>query len=432
MIKTKGLLKEIPGFIPDIPYIEVEHEDVEFSLDQYREPDVLTVDENNRIQPHQADPKNITSTFEAFIDGTYKIVKIGYLYGVPFYVSNIAGALLWRDSNGFLHDFGDIGSFLVILYPFEAVMDYLYENNHREDAQILEEKIDTFRKEYSAINDCELRRDTLSVISDKSSPIYVISDITYKGLDCKKREKEKIEYIDIDCNDVFNISRIKAKAQIRTRVLMSILEATYLRAYREKMGTDKWVLMDGTLNHSFKYSFSKTKESEKEKIFFENTVGFVKTIRRRIFTTKPEKLIQLLSFKEDQYIITLEEKNDSKEEELSELDEKIIGKWGFVYLRFRYPHQYIGISSLSKIFTPKGIIKAQYYIPNYFSNNEEIKRYALKKGKIIADMLSFEKYPYPSDRRRIWNEPLAIEETEKVAKSRTLSEEFLMHLGSVL
>ncbi len=33
-------------------------------------------------------------------------------------------------------------------------------------------------------------------------------------------------------------------------------------------------------------------------------------------------------------------------------------------------------------------------------------------------MACFEKYPLPSDRRRVWNETLAIEKAEKVAKAR--------------
>ena len=53
----------------------------------------------------------------------------------------------------------------------------------------------------------------------------------------------------------------------------------------------------------------------------------------------------------------------------------------------------------------------------------------LEKARKIANMISFERFPVPSDRRRIWNEAVAIEETEKVAKSRLHSMLFLQTAG---
>ncbi|MEO2069247.1 MAG: hypothetical protein ABGX27_07025, partial [Desulfurobacteriaceae bacterium] len=50
------------------------------------------------------------------------------------------------------------------------------------------------------------------------------------------------------------------------------------------------------------------------------------------------------------------------------------------------------------------------------SDEEYIKEYALKKGIKIANMIAHEKFPLPSDKKRLWNETLAIEEAEKDLK----------------
>ena len=130
------------------------------------------------------------------------------------------------------------------------------------------------------------------------------------------------------------------------------------------------------------------KEDINDRKYFKNTVGFVK-----LFSIK----------------------TDTGEDLLNELEEPLYEgsvKWGFVYLRFRVPRLLIGHEG--RILTNKGLIKLQFIIEDNDMSKEEI----IKKGELIANMACFEKYPLPSDRRRVWNEALAIEEAEKVAKAR--------------
>jgi len=433
-MRVKGILKNIRGFVPDIPYIEEEVEDVEFSMEADENESVVTKDTSGKLKILHANPLR-EDKFSAFIDGTYRIAKIGYFYGVPIYVSNITAALLTRDQNGYLHDFGPIRNLFVVLYPFESM--YQYAKLIKGDIKMAEEVLrfkELFKENYEAKEDYEIRRNTLNVLLEHESlNVWILGDISYLGLDRKNREEGNL---DIEPNEVFNISKISQKARARTRVLMGILEATYLRAYRERYGNDEWVLMDGTLNYAYKFSLDKKNESEKFEKYFKKTVGFVKTIRRRVFATDVTKFSQLLSMGEGEYIITLGIKNDTEELELRELGENIqIGraKWGFVYLRFRFPRHLLPGKEVFGIYTPKGIIKAQFYIPRSKAFDNEIAiNYALDTGMKIADMIFYERFPFPSDKRRLWNETLAIEETEKVAKSRLMSKEYLEHLGQVL
>jgi len=432
-MKVRGILQSIRGFVPDIPYIEEEKEDVEFSMEADENEKVITQSPNGEINILTANSKEVEEKFSAFIDGTYRTAKIGYLYGIPVYVSNISAALLIRDDNGYLKDFGHIKNLFVLLYPFESI--YQYANMIKEDQQMAEDILrfkEKFIEHYQAKEDCEIRRDTLRVLTQHDDPnMWIIGDISYLGLDCKKRENSEL---DIPPNEVFNLGKISKKVRARTRVLMGILEATYLRAYREEYWNNNWVLMDGTLNYAYKFSLDKKNESEKFEEYFIKTVGFVKTIRRRVFATDVKKFSKLLSMKEGEYIITLGIKNDTEELELKELGEDTqIGraKWGFIYMRFRFPKYLLSNEQASTVFTPKGIIKAQFYIPNTLEGNNIIE-HAFEKGITIANMLSYERFPFPSDKRRLWNETLAIEETEKVAKSRLMSKEYLEHLGKVL
>jgi len=433
-METKKLLSEIKGFVPDISYIEEDRDDYDFSMESDKNEELITLDEKeNTINTLKATP-DTEEKFSAFIDGTYITAKIGYLYGVPIYVSNITCALLIRDDDNYSKNFNEFHKNLfVLMYPFDSVSLYAKEyKNDKEMADAIRELKDRFCREYNAIMDFKVREDSLNELKKiNNTNIWICSDISYKGLQGDDESGYRGDW-DIEKNEIFNMGKISRKVRARTRVIMGILEATYLRAYREKYGNDKWVLMDGTLNYSYKYCLSEYRQGKKFNEYFDKTVGFVKTIRRKVFESEPEKLFKLFSMKEGEYIITMGIKNDTEEKVLEELNEREIGKkkWGFVYMRFRFP-PYLQNEKLSKsICTPKGIIKAQFVINE--TDEDYIKEYTLEKGMKIANMIAYEKFPLPSDKKRLWNETLAIEEAEKVAKSRLMSKHYLEHLGLIL
>ena len=401
--------QKIKSFIPDLHYIEEESiEGNEYTYDS--DPDERFLPDNTTITFEKANPDETNERFTAFLDGTHRLARMGYLAGIPVYIASIAGALLIRDEFGRLHDTGLLKNLVAIIYPFESVKDYHTEYGDKRVADDIEEFLNILKdiKSDRILFDYELRGDvTKELAKIDSTTVYIIADISYRGLiDKDNRERQ------IKPKDVYSIGSVYRKARARARVLMSILEAAYLKKYRDKYGFDSWVLVDGTLNYTLKFFFRPDRQHEAFQNYFKKTVGFVKTIRRKVFENDPNKLLQFFSIEEGQYAISVSYKNDTDEELISELDpEKQYEsmKWGFVYLRFRLPRHLL---SHGKPLTNKGIVKLQFVI-----DDDDVEA-IISKGRLIANMTYFERYPLPSDRKRVWNEPLAIEEAEKVAKSR--------------
>jgi len=89
-------------------------------------------------------------------------------------------------------------------------------------------------------------------------------------------------------------------------------------------------------------------------------------------------------------------------------------------LRLRDPRLIYG----KDVETIAGIVKVQYD-PSLWGGDFD-------KAAEIAAMIHKETWPIPKDRKRAWNEIAPIEEAEKVAKSRLLTEEHLSGIVSYL
>jgi len=401
--------QKIKSFVPDLQYIE--EEPIEGSEYTYEsDPDEKFLPDNLTITFKKANSSETDERFTAFLDGTYRLARMGYLAGVPVYIASIAGALLERDKSGKLHDTGLLKNLIAVIYPFESAKNYHDKYGNKKVADDIKEFLNVLRdiKSDCILYDHELKNDVTEKLAKIDSPtVYIVSDTSYRGLINKNTRVQQI-----DPKDVYSLGIVYRKARARARVLMSILEAAYLKKYRDKNGFDNWVLVDGTLNYTLKFFFKPTRQHEAFQNYFKKTVGFIKTIRRKFFENNPNKLLKFFSMKEEQYTISIAYKTDTEEEIISEFDPEkrdVSTKWGFVYLRFRLPNY---LQSQDNILTNKGIVKLQFVI-----DNDDLDA-IISKGRLIANMACFERYPLPSDRKRIWNEPLAIEEAEKVAKSR--------------
>ena len=407
-------LKDIRNFTPDVSFMEEQEEGTEFSYEADPKEEILNFN-GKFIQPKYANPEENDERFSAFLDGSYRIAKMGYISFVPIYIASISGAVLRREGRR-LYDTGILKNFIAIICPFESLKKYHDKYGDKRISEDIEEFLNFTNDDKNTIQDYELegkKEDTCSIL-DKfdNATVSVIADISYRGV---RGGSERP--LQIHPENIHDIGAIYRKARARARVLMSILEILYLKKYRDKYGMDDWVLVDGTLNYAHKFFLATTKQHEALKRYFKKTVGFIKTIRRRVFDKNPDKLAELFSMKENQYIVSLADKTDTEkevEEEIGESEVEGEMKWGFIYLRFRMP-KYLSI-------TNKGLVKLQF-IP------EGEQKETLEKARKIANMISFEKFPVPSDRRRIWNEAVAIEETEKVAKSRLHSMLFLQTAG---
>jgi len=366
--------------------------------------------------------KPIGASFKAFIDGSYRIAKAGSFSGVPLYIASTAVVLAGRNKAKYLEEIGPNKHFNLVLFPF-----YIFEKKFFNEANGTFYNLckDYLKIKYDAISDLELKENLIDVITGNRKDIWVYCDISFNGL------SQNIESIELDYEKMFDDGKIRNKVHSRVRFIMSIIEAAYLKLYRDKKGQDEWVLIDGTLDHIVKMLFPEYQEIETYRNYYKNVVGFIKNIRRN----PNVDLLKIYSLKENHFIISKGiRKDDDPEAEKEMVIEKngmifkeatSTGKedWGFIYIRFRLPPEY---RRLNYFVLPKGIVKLQFLA----SGLEDYK--IIEKAKLIAGMVSLEKFPLPKDRFRIWNEASAIEETEKIAKSRLRSPQWLQHKGLAL
>lgn len=405
-----------PKYLPEIPTIIEEIEEFPPLEEADKTEEILKEGDNIFIGLSQKDKE----WFRCFVDGTYRIARTATYGGVPIYLSSITAVLTERTPEKKLREVGLKKQFTVVLFPFDAFSETF--RNSREGSKIKEFR-DYLKEEYKAIPDTEFRqRDALSVIQSlDSANIWIFSDITYKGL---KKPQE-----DIKSDNIMDEGKIYSRVKARVRVLMSILETANLKFFREKLennayreGKEDWVLIDGTLNNYRKFFCADTNQSEYFPMF-NKVVGFIKTIRRQ-----PNiDMLNIYRLQEREFIVSIAGNSDLEKAIMEETQEnELIGEneWGFIYLRFRKPFGYP-----LEFLTSRGIVKLQFRVDEGVKGNvPKIKEKALK----IVNLAVKEKFPLPSDKSRIWKEAVAIEETEKIAKSRLSSKEWLRNRGWTL
>ncbi|MCD6550687.1 hypothetical protein, partial [Thermotoga sp.] len=362
-------------------------------------------------------PSQTDEWISAFIDGTYRIVRIGTYWGVPIFIGNIAASLVERDIlTKQLKEKGTRTSFIVIFFPFKAFCNY-FSNKSDEAVKRVQEFKNYLENEelYHALSDVKILKGQINIEDIRSKTVWFYSDITFRG----RNENDIL----IKGDDIFNESKLITRVKTRIRVLMAALETLNLKFYKdelhEKVG---WIMMDGALNNFYKYFSADRNQSERFSQYFNNVIGFIKTIRRY-----PANLDKSLLYRlgQDKFVLATSTESDDEKAVLEEMDEKSLrgqNKWGFIYLRFRVPFGYPKDAPFHK-----GLIKLQFKVRNPDSEEEIIKT-----AQKIVGMILKERFPVPKDLRRVWKECVAIEEAEKIAKSRLFSKKWLRNLGYIL
>lgn len=359
--------------------------------------------------------------FKYFIDGTYRIARIGSYGGVPLYVASIVAVMTERIREKKLTEIGLRKNLTVILFPFDAFSE-VFSGSRGEKIQRFKQYL---AEKYYAFPDFEFYGDALNILQKtQRSNLWIYSDISYLGM---RYNDPTFQRQDITEENLLDEGKIYSRVKSRVRVLMTMLEVANLKYLREVIeggkyrdGSEKWVLVDGTLSNYIKFFCAETNQSEYYPIL-NKTVGFIKTIRRN-----PQiDIRKIFALQEGEFVVSIANKTDEEiavREEMQEDNLTGENQWGFVYLRFRRPFW-----APSPFFSPKGIIKLQFRATEEYNSCEydRIKSKAIK----IASLTMKERFPLPSDRFRIWKEAVVIEETEKIARARLLSEEWLRNRG---
>jgi|GEM_PF-6496815 len=412
--------KNDPYYFPEVPTVVEETEEFPPQEEADKSETPLEIDGNlfvgNAIEDEES--------FSCFIDGTYRIARTAMYGGVPIYIASITAAMTERAANRRLKEIGLERHLTVVLFPFDA-FNKTFKNS-------IGPKIRDFKKyleeEYDALPDHELRGNSVEVLQRRKKNIWMYSDVTYIGLKgAGFTEKD----VDITEQNIFDEGKIYSRVRARVRVLMSILETANLKYYREHIERQKykdqqenWVLIDGTINNFLKFFCAKTNQADYYPLF-NKVVGFIKTIRRNPIID----VRQIYALKEKEFLVSIASRNDEEIVVRKEMEEdNLIGEnvWGFIYLRFRRP-----IGYPEAIFTSKGVVKLQMRITEEHSEaDDKVRLDRIKeKARKVAGLAVKERFPLPADRFRIWKEAVVIEETEKIAKGRLLSQEWLKNKG---
>jgi hypothetical protein len=365
-------------------------------------------EESIKIDSVRSLTKNPRRKFTAFMDGTlrlYKIASAAYTW-TPFYVAAISTALLIRDRNKQLRNTIYSRRIYVVLFPFKSYMEFLKKTEGEKIYRHLEIwKIEIYNalKRISRGNffvESSLEEKTAwSIFKENDS--WLISDISFIGIMTTKEQSNKRRYL-ISEEDLFNPSKVKEAARARARYLMGLLEFYTTVTYLQD-NPNGYVMVDGLF-----YPYKRVKrffkmERDTYNKYAKNIVGFIKHPR----DIPKNILFQVINLKEGDYIHWIGNPSEVEEDEKALNINKItensnLEKFTFAVLRYRRPFSNFAPS-------PVGIIKLQT------TTKEDIYE--------AVEAVLYEKYPIPTDRRRLYNESYPIQKAEDVARSNLPSQE---------
>jgi hypothetical protein len=205
----------------------------------------------------------------------------------------------------------------------------------------------------------------------------------------------------ISREDLFNPQKIKEAAKARVRRIMELLEFRCLLEASDSF-SDYYILKDGLIDryNRVKQIFGIDKQTYQAMLM--NVVGFIKYPRK----IPPEVRVNILSLSESQYYRWIGRPEDDEDDENNSYPSPDTNElFDFALLRFRRLPHFLD--------APVGIVKLQTLKREH--NKDNLK-------EIVKAVLR-ERYPLPSDHRRIYSEPFPIEEAEKVAKAQLPSED---------
>jgi len=388
-----------------------------------------TVEEVEENMPVHCGALPERSPFKFFVDGTYRILRAGHIGPIPMYAASVSAACVRRPHLGASLEvlpFLSTLSLVALLLPFKAAAELL-ENagvpkakQLKDGSKILAQMLVSLG--FEAVTGAQFigREETKGVCLSplehlqrvSRPPLLVVSDMSALGLDERG--------LDLKAEDIFDEARLRSKAAIRARVLMTALECCLIKQAARRCRDGELVMLDGSPANHHKYFYSATnqdKEYEQIKPFI---VGLVKQIRVR-----PEGYDDvLLTLGDRQIVVSHSREPDLSEEEMIETGEaNLIGQthWLCVYLRFRRPY-YHSENTPSRV----GLIKV-VAAPLLLKKNFDSPT-AVNHARHLAAAVLLERWPLPVDRKRRWNEPAAIETAEKVARSCVLTDMYLRSL----
>lgn len=391
----------------------------------------------------KADGKNVN--FSAFIDGVqrssvvYWITLKGLGSMVPIVMGHIAAGVTLRGLDKKLRvDANHIRDRILLLMPLKGMMRAGFEGG-----EIIEQWIEN----NLVIPENKIAEDPLEGLAyDNRFPPLILCDTTFNNIGrTTESEDQQIsvaeESIEVDPerfstllmgNNLYNVNKIRGRAQGRINTIRQILEMIVLTKYREYYGNDNYVLVDGPLfflgKWLRKYEILKNmSDVEREKHVLTNAVGMVKTLKSR--PRKMETLKDILNLEKSQYSEIMHI-HDAVDIQGSDAEPERYNKPHITtFLRFNMP---LGVKPPTNL----GLVRVDLHLSTINADTlEEARGDQEGTNKIVSEVIGGvvrEKLPGITQRGRSYSEAYPIGETEKMLHSRLYSSLEMKYLYSMI
>lgn len=372
--------------------------------------------------------------FQAFIDGVQRstvvywvtLDKLGAL--VPVVLSHIASGVTIRNEDRKLKiDNRHVRNNLLLLLPLRGMTEAGFQGG---------ELIQGWINKGVVIPETKISEDPIKGLGlNDQIPPLILCDTTFNNLERDDDAENNIIKQAYDYEDsrpefmnrllmeknLFNISKIRGRAQGRVNTIRQILEMLVLTKFREAYGNQNYVLVDGPLFFLGKwlrrYEVLKNKSDfEREEFVLKNAVGMVKTLKGR--PRHMEDLRDILNLKEGTYsrVMSIHDAVDIQTEgdSPSNLEKPHITS----YLRFRSPPDF-------KVPNILGLTRIDLHLTTIGANtlDEAISDKEGTKNSVqnIMSGVMRERWPGLSQKGRTYNEVFPISETERMLRARLYS-----------
>jgi hypothetical protein len=438
--KIREIIFNFKGGIPASQDISEEMNAIEntFNINSPIEP--IWRDKDFSINKPESSNENYNNiNFNAFIDGVQRSAIVYWItlknsgVIIPIIMGHIGAGITIRRNKKLVVNNEFVKDRILLLLPLEGMI--------REGLDI-KNTVKEWEESGLIIRETKIMENPTEGFENDDDPPIILCDTTFtKIYRTEAEEKERIENAFNDIaegkytplligDNLYDINKIKSRAQGRINVLRQILEMYVLYKYRmdNRMNNhNDYILVDGPLYFIGKWlKNGNMGDFEKESSILKNCVGFVKSLKGK---PKDVNLLQkILYLKDSEYTdpMYFEDVIDiyGKENELDHFKKPHIT----TFLRFNIPKDFSVPSSL-------GLVRIDLHLSTLDADNLEYIKYYKDKTKNIMDKIinavRRERFPGVIQIGRSFSEPYPIKETEIMLHSRlysTLEMKYLYYL----
>jgi len=378
--------------------------------------------------------------FQAFIDGAQRtrvvywvpLESSGAL--VPIVVGHIAAGVTLRDETGRLRaNMMIVRDRMAIALPLTGMIDSGFKG-----AEVFKEWID----EGVLVHEREVGSDPIGALRlDEEGGPLILCDTTFNKLDREEADEQRLleEWRSSEDSEarprlllaeaLYDIGKVKSRAQGRVNTLRQILEMLILTRFRERYEGNPYILVDGPLFFLAKWLrkhqvLGSMDADERERFVLKNAVGLVKSLKARPQGIADLKM--LLNLRDGEYS-PLMRVSDAVD---IDAEETLTRPHVTTFLRFRSPPE--GLSTPN----PVGLVRVDLHtstlgvelFEEIRSDEEEARK---RLGPVVRGVRR-ERWPAVEYKGRSYSQAFPVNETERMLHSRLYSSREMGYVYSMM